>query len=166
MGQLLELTSERLRELLSYNEDTGIFTWRVSRGKGKAGSPAGGLDKDGYVVVGIDGREYRAHRLAWFWKHGEFPPLLDHRDMVRESAVLSNLRPATKSQNGSNRGKPKSNVSGVKGVSWHKETGKWRAQIMVDYKCVHLGLFGSIEDARLAREKAAESLHGEFVHHG
>lgn len=85
------LTSERLREVLSYDEATGIFVWRESRGKAKAGSRAGKM-RDTGRCIGIDGEYYQAARLAWFWIHGEWPErLLRFRDDNRDNVAISNL---------------------------------------------------------------------------
>ena len=76
-----DLIAERLRELLSYEPETGVFRWRVSRGPAVAGSVAGSLTTYGYIKIKVDGRFYRAHRLAWIYVHGVWPSKdLDHKD--------------------------------------------------------------------------------------
>jgi hypothetical protein len=75
-----ELTHERLRALLDYDAATGVLTWRSARGPRKAGAVAGSATPDDYVQVMVDGQNYKAHRLAWFWVHGAWPESeLDHR---------------------------------------------------------------------------------------
>lgn len=83
------LTAVRLREVLSYDPDTGVFTWRVSRGTAKAGSVAGSPDKDGYVIIGLYGRLYKAHRLALFHAYGSMPgtPELAHAAYLAAKAL-------------------------------------------------------------------------------
>lgn len=77
-----------------------------------------------------------------------------------------NLRLATKATNGANRGKPATNTSGYKGVSWHKRDETWQAFISVNGKRIHLGCFDTPELANEAVIKAREKYHGEFANHG
>jgi HNH endonuclease len=80
-----------LHHLLDYDSVTGLFKWRQDRTGGiKRGDIAGCLDKDGYVVIAILGKQYRAHRLAWLFVHGTWC-LLDHIDGVRSNNRLINL---------------------------------------------------------------------------
>jgi hypothetical protein len=99
-----ELTANRLREVLDYNSETGVFTWRVAlRPRMKIGTVAGWLDERGYRRVRIDARPYLAHRLAWLWMTGEWPSgRLDHRDGDPGNNCWSNLREAMQSQNSAN----------------------------------------------------------------
>ena len=91
------LTAERVRYLLSYDADTGVFVWRVGRGGTRAWSVAGTLHPNGYVYIKIDGRLYLAHRLAWLYTHGAWPAdQLDHRDGNKSNNCISNLREATR----------------------------------------------------------------------
>src|SRR5690349_20811660 len=117
------LTPDKVRQVLSYDAITGQFTWRVSKGLrvragGNAGFVAQGANT-GYVIIGIDGRQYRAHRLAWFYVTGEWPPdEIDHINGNRADNRWANLRPATVAENQRNRAKSKRNTSGYKGVYW------------------------------------------------
>jgi hypothetical protein len=152
------LTAERLRELLDYDPETGIFTSRPR--------PLGRLNK-GYRHIQIEGRDYSAHRLAWFYVYGEWPPgQLDHKDTHRDHNWIDNLRPATTSQNLANRRRYRNNASGLKGVSWHKSRKKWRAVIAKNGKYIHLGLFDTAETAHAAYLKKARELFGEYANGG
>lgn len=159
------LTQARLNEVLTYDPATGIFRWRISTSNRRAvGSVAGCKIDQGYVVIGIDGALHMAHRLAWLYVHGEFPAGdLDHRDLCKDHNWLDNLRPATRSQNNANSKPPRHNKSGIKGVSFHKQTGKWRASIVINRKQRHLGLFERIEDAAAAYAAEAKSAFGQFA---
>ena len=99
-----DFTADRLRSLLHYNEDTGVFTWLVSIGHAvSAGDVAGTAHAEGYVVIGVDGHSYLAHRLAWLYMTGEWPKgKLDHKDRVRNHNWWSNIRLATNAQNSIN----------------------------------------------------------------
>ncbi len=161
------LTAERLRSILDYNPDTGEFHWRTAaRGGLKAGRRTGCLDKStGYIVINVDSKKRYAQRLAWLYMTGHWPdPEADHRDLDKTNNRFNNLREADKAKNMWNRKIPKTNTSGVKGVSFHKPTGKWRADIRFRGKQYFLGLFFTINEAKEAWDEAATELHGEFVY--
>lgn len=73
---------DRLKQLLSYNPKTGVFVWKVPRGRQKADAIAGGTCRGrwhNYRQIRIDGKLYMAHRLAWFWFYGQWPNgMIDH----------------------------------------------------------------------------------------
>jgi HNH endonuclease/AP2 domain len=160
------VTLQRVQQLLQYFPETGDLMWRVSRrGRGcGAGNIAGGVNKNGYRYVGIDGHLYFSHRIVWLIVHGEWPiPEIDHINGNKTDNRIGNLRVVTRSQNLSNRPKPRNNTSGVKGVCLHKPTGKWLARINARGISQHLGLFANIDDAAIAYKNAAFQLHGEYA---
>jgi hypothetical protein len=163
-----DLTQARLRELLTYDPATGIFTRCVGRGGVRAGSVAGCVWEKGangpYLRISIDGRQYSAHRLAFLWITGEFPPDdVDHIDGDGLNNRLGNLRAATRTQNLANRRRHKNNTSGFKGVSFHKRERRFRAKIQVGGKTQNLGSFDTAESAHAAYCAAAEKTHGAFA---
>lgn len=80
----MNLTADRLRDVLRYDPATGIFVWVVLlSNKGPIGAAAGSTDKHGYINIGIDNKEYKAHRLAWLYVTSEWPKTgIDHRNGV------------------------------------------------------------------------------------
>ena len=158
------ITQERLKELLHYDPETGIFTRKIAASnRVRVGDVAGTLSGGGYVYVCVDGHSYRAHRLAWLYTYGTFPSdKLDHEDRDRSNNRISNLRPATQKQNCENVGLQVNNTSGFRGVSWNKAASKWSAAIKHNYRRIHLGLFNTAEEASAAFESAANKL---FTHH-
>jgi hypothetical protein len=165
-----ELTQERLKSLLSYNPETGEFTWLVSRGSRQAGEIAGCLKRDRsekvYIRIKIDGKNYLAHRLAWLYTHGEWPENdIDHIDQDSLNNRLSNLRDVTNAENGKNQKIAKNNSSGVMGVCFRNDMQKWHARIEVNGKRIHLGLFDLKDDAIVAR-KNAEVKYDFHPNHG
>lgn len=159
------ITAERLREVLHYDPETGIFRWltMTSNRIVHIGAIAGTMTDRGYLKIGIDGHRYLAHLLAWLYIHGEWPPRLDHRDTVRNHNWIDNLRISTASQNQFNMRRKKSNTSGFKGVSWDKNRQLWRARIRASQREVYLGHHPSREEAHAAYCRAAQEHHGEFA---
>jgi len=147
------LTAERLRELLTYEPDTGVFRWRVPAGRWLS-IPAGslvGFSHKGYWRICIEGRFYKASRLAWLYMTGEWPVhQIDHRNRVKSDDRWENLRDVTCQINNLNKGKSKNNTSGQTGVWWSKSRQKWH----VVYRHKHIGYFSSKEEAVQARLKA------------
>lgn len=156
-----ELTQDALKELLHYDQGTGMFTWKVSRGgTAWAGTVAGSFDKvRGYWKIIVGNRNYQTHRLAWFYVYGRWPACLDHINRIRTDNRLANLREVTRSQNLQNTTTHRSKVSGFRGVSFCKQTGRWKAQIGLNGKNTNLGRFGAPEDAHAAYLAAAAVMH-------
>lgn len=127
----MELTQSYLKSVLNYDPDTGVFAWRVSRGRVGANSVAGTRHYDGYVQIKLDSRKYSAHRLAWLYMHGVWPAeQIDHINGVKDDNRIGNLREATNGENIRNRKAQSNNALGIKGL-WYR-TGKkspWYAQI-------------------------------------
>ena len=161
------LTQERLKKLLNYDPETGVFKWNASRGRALKSSVAGNQENTGYLSIRIDEVRYRAHRLAWFYIHAKFPKReIDHIDGVKNNNRLSNLREATKSENQRNKKLPCHNTSGLKGVCWSKMANKWRAFIKVEGKGKHLGYFVTKEEAEMVSHDARKNFHKDFANHG
>lgn len=163
----MTLTQERLKQLLRYDPETGLFYWRENRGGRKAGEIAG-CTKRTYTAISVDDRIYRGHLLAWLYMTGRWPDrFIDHKDLNKHNNAWTNLREATKSQNQANVGLIKSNKSGLKGVSRYRageNYGKpWQSGIRVNGKSMHLGHFSTKEEAHAAYCSAAEKIFGEFA---
>ena len=157
------LTVERLRELLDYDPEKGVFTWHAKRRGQKSNGIAGSLTRYGYRSIMIDGRMYRASRLAWLYVHGEWPEkIIDHINGVRDDDRIVNLRPANYAENAANRRQAKNCASGYRGVCWHKPRSKWQVRIKIDGKLKHLGTFDHIEEAVAVYDNAATAAFGEF----
>ena len=162
------LSAQTVRELLHYDPETGIFRWRQAAGRwGRipAGSIAGTLScSHGYWAIGIDGRAYLAHRLAWLYMDGEWPKAeLDHINLDRTDTRWCNLRAATKSQNGANRRASTKNRSRHKGVSWDACREQWFACIRVNRKTIALGRHDTLDAACVAYRLAATRYFGEYA---
>lgn len=154
------LTHARLKEVLNYDPRTGIFTWASKFCKKVVvGSVAGVVRPDGRRVISVDGKAYRAHRLAWFYVHGSMPELeIDHKNGKTDDNRLKNLRLATGAQNKQNvHASRRHNKAGLLGVQ--KANAKFKARIVLDGKQHYLGVFDTPELAHKAYLKAKRQLH-------
>ena len=147
------ITQSRLKELLSYDPDSGIFIWKIStNNRVKSGSFAGSLRLDDYIEIMVDGKKYQAHRLAWLYTHGyDTENQIDHLNGIRNDNRISNLREVSQSCNLQNQKINSNNTSGFPGVTWVKRKQKWVAQIQIQGKVHGLGYYDTALDAALAR---------------
>ncbi len=163
------LTQERLKSLLDYEPETGVFTWRVWRPNGvKVGDTAGTIHaKSGYRLIKLNGRAYRGSRLAWLYMTGEWPEcLVDHKDTDRQNDAWANLRAATDTQNQHNASTQRNKKVPFKGVhlkSDARRTKKFGATIRVGGTLKHLGYFEHPEEAHAAYSRAAAVNFGQFA---
>lgn len=148
----MKLTQKRLKELLDYNPKTGIFTWLISRGSIKKGNISGYVNKStGYLIIGIDNKKNKAHRLAFLFMEGYLPENdIDHIDRNILNNKWDNLREVSHLCNMRNCNISKINKSGITGVSWRNDRKKWRSFIGVG-KMINLGIFDTLIDAARAR---------------
>jgi|SaaInlStandDraft_2_1057019.scaffolds.fasta_scaffold194542_2 hypothetical protein len=157
------LTQEELRRVLDFDHVTGIFTWiGGTKARMRAGTEAGNRSSVGYVSIMINGKQYRAHRLAWLWEYGEFPKHeTDHINGIRNDNRIANLREATHCENMQNQRKMhKNNKTGYLGVypSGYRKN-PWRVTISVQNKTKHVGHFATKEEAREAYLEAKRQYH-------
>jgi hypothetical protein len=156
------LTQARLKELLTYDAATGVFTRNVARGNKPAGA-ATGTQNNGYLSTRCDGRGYFNHRLAWLYVYGCLPDLqVDHINRDKKDNRICNLRLATASQNQHNARARTDSTTGIKGVTWTK-SGKLKAQICVRGERTILGYYPTLVEAAAAYASAADRLHGDFA---
>ena len=154
-----------LSKHLSYDAVTGVFTRVISSGPSKSGTVVGSKNKEGYLTVCVQRKNYLAHRVAFAMHHGSWPSRnIDHINQVRTDNRIFNLREALPGENSCNQKLKITNTSGYKGVVKSKRKSMpWSAQIMVDGKCIFLGNFKTAEEAAKAYDEASFSYHGEFA---
>ncbi len=155
------LTQERLKELLHYDPETGVFTRRVYRNSNaRAGDVAGTLDPLGHLKISIDYKGYQCHRLAWLYMNGYFPELhIDHINRDAADNRLCNLREVSVSCNIKNSKQFANNTSGVKGVSWNNKGLYWEANITNLGKRTHVSggsCFAEAAALRCAMEQCVD----------
>lgn len=166
----------QLKELLDYDEITGVFTWKKRHGSHHwikswnarhAGKEAfSSVDKKGYKCGSVLGVMVKAHRVAWLYVHGVWPDdQIDHLNGIRHDNRIINLRDVSNQDNGKNATLSKRNSSGVTGVHWRKSRDRWIASIRCNGKLVSLGSFCDFNEAVRVR-KAAEVRYGFHENHG
>lgn len=159
-----KIAHERLLAVVEYDPATGVFTNRITRGRAKAGAESGSISKStGYRLISIDGRNYSAQSLAWFYMTGKWAHQVDHKNRLRADNAFVNLREATSAQNAINSTIFKSNTTGFKGVTKWSDRKGFRANITVNAKTVYLGTYSRKRKAHAAYVQAAQTYFGEFA---
>ena len=162
------ITPESIRDLLDYDPDSGVFTWRKrdirwfksykgwATWNGKfAGKRAGRVwtsPRTGYQSrhLYLLGKNNNEHRLVWMWMTGNTPPLqIDHINRDATDNRWSNLRSTEGFSNNMNMSMHSSNTSGVTGVSWFKPAKKWAAKCELSGKRYYLGYFNNLDEAAM-----------------
>lgn len=155
-----ELTAERLRELLHYDPETGVFTRAVrTSNRTHVGDIAGTCNTLGYRSICIDSRYFAEHRLAWLYVTGRWPvDDIDHLDGNRANNAFRNLRDVPRATNLQNQRRASRNSkTGFLGVIAYGE--KFRATISLNRTHRFLGTFDTPEEAHQAYLKAKRAIH-------
>ncbi len=158
-----ELTADRLREVLSYDTETGVLRWRISRYKARAGAVAGDVShKSGYRALRIDYRRYLAHRVAWFYVYGVWPDgEVDHIDGNTDNNSIGNLRVVTRQQNIWNTRAVRSDSKlGIRNI--FRRGNGYRVQILKGRERLYLKQFKTLEKAIAMRDAQLAALRGAF----
>jgi hypothetical protein len=156
------LTAERLRELLEYDPETGVFTrktdiiLRNGLCVARAGDIAGYVSQ-GYRLCSVDSRVYKTHRLAWLYVYGEWPHQnIDHINGDRTDNRIANLRDVSQLVNTQNQRKGYG-VSGLIGA--HKCAKGWQSAIRSEGRLINLGTYHTPEEAHAVYVEAKRRLH-------
>jgi hypothetical protein len=177
--ELLELAA-KAAGMVAYNPETGSMLW-LHKPEGEkdavrwnsryAGKECGTIDDKGYRRILFrfcpdKTFKIRAHRLAWFIAYQKMPEgEIDHINQNKADNRLSNLRDVSREINQRNGTRKRNNTSGVPGVSWHKQSRKWCAQVNLLGVHHHIGSFSEIEKAGLAVQ-AFRAKHEFTQNHG
>lgn len=155
------LTQDRLKKLLDYDPELGIFTRKVARKKSLIGKVSGYKNPDGYLRIKIGAKTYLAHRLAWLFVYGKFPDNdIDHIDHNSVNNRISNLRDVSHTENMQNQVSAHANGStGLLGVSYRKDRNTYKAIISLNGKQKVLGHFKTAPEAHAAYVSAKRVIH-------
>ena len=150
------LTQERLKKVLDYDPETGLFKRKKRKTHYKG---CGGVNTYGTITIYVEGGQYYAHRLAFLYMEGYFPEDdVIHINGIKTDNRWCNLKTVAHSCAVVFYGRKYTNKSGVAGVHKHK-CGKWVAQIIHKDKTNFLGLFTEFKDAVKARHDAEQLLN-------
>lgn len=159
-----------MKELINvfrYDQESGKFFWLITptNNKASAGDEAGSIkSKSGYCNLRYKGKDYLAHRAAWFFVHGRLPTnQIDHINRNRSDNRIENLRECTPSQNQKNQSINKKNTSGCSGVTWQASRNKYLVTVCVSGKRMNMGRYSDLHDAVRARKAAEQKFYGEFA---
>jgi hypothetical protein len=152
------VTQEIAKKYVSYCLESGVVTRKLLDPIDKtskmyntrfAGTSPTSKDSKGYLVMRLEGKTYKVSRLIWLYTTGDWPDQVDHENRIRDDNRWVNLKDVSNQQNSWNRGKYAEGKTTSKhaGVSLHRGTNKWRAQVAIDGKKEHLGLFETEEEA-------------------
>lgn len=168
-GKTLNTSSDFFR-VFSCDPCLGKLFWAV---KPSIAVPIGreaGSSYNGILRVTFNGKNYYVHRILsvmyGLLESYDSDLVVDHIDNNQLNNSSSNLRACTQAENSLNCRKSLANSSGVKGVSFDKESGKWAAYVQTNGKLKKIGRYANIEDAAKAVRSSRETLHGEYHNHG
>ena len=127
------------------------------------------IDTNGYYQVNLyknkKMKTIQVHKLVAnaFIANPDDKPCVDHINNNRLDNNINNLRWCTYTENNRNKSMKSNNSSGIKGVTFHKKSNKWCAQIMIDGINIHIGYYDTIEEATIARVQRARQAFGQYV---
>lgn len=158
---MTELTLDRLKELIVYDADTGVFSAGPKR---LAGRKIGCIHpRHGRLYIWVDGKIYAAARLAWFYQYGKWPErTIDHIDCDRLNNAIGNLRDVPIEVNKQNQRKAKiNNKLGIHGI--RRRGTRYEANITVNKEFKYLGSFATAEEAHNAFLAAKRIYHPGYT---
>lgn len=159
-------TQDELWELFSYDASKGELIWNKRIGVPPWWNPkyegkiAGSVNSKGRKQVLIESKSYLVSRVIYKMFFGNTALAVDHENGNKLDNRIQNLRKATDSQNSHNRGPTKRNKLGIKGI--HRVKDRYRAIIEINGKNIHLGYFGTLEEAVAVRNDYSKNKLGDF----
>lgn len=166
-------TQEQVKRLVTYNPETGVFTWLPREGKTRgekiwntryAGTVAGWKKRNGYIALTLEYQKYLAHRVAWLYMTGKWPErVIDHIDNDPANNAFANLRQATMSQNLSAHNVGRSGKGKyLRGVREKEKSNTFTAQVSHNRKVIYIGTYATEREAHDAYRLKCNELKGKF----
>lgn len=139
----------------SYDPVTGLLAKRGAQPRSQRTA--------GYRSIKINGKQYQLHRVVWFYVHGAWPAAyLDHKNITKSETRIEGLREATPSQNTAHQHRKVVSKYGYRGVR-KTESGKFFAEIKVNFKQIRGASCATAEDAARDYDRLALTHFGEFA---
>lgn len=154
------ITKEYLHTLYDYKD--GKLFWKVNKGTAKVGDEVGYFDGR-YFSCKLNSKKKQVSRLIFTYHYGYEPQIVDHINGNKLDNRIENLRGATSLENNHNRCIAINNKSGIKGVSFSSQMNKWKTQITINYKQIHLGYYEDKDLAELVVSEARNKYHKSFA---
>lgn len=158
------LTQEKLKELFTYDSNTGIFTWNVDRGRNKVkGKEITTKSNHGYIQTSYNNNKIRMHRMAWIYVYGNIPYgyEIDHINHDRSDNRISNLRAVEQAENKRNCSLSSNNKSGFNGVFFDSSRNLYLVTVGKKF----IGRYKTLDEA-VEKRKEAENKQGFHINHG
>lgn len=158
------LLQTQLQTILSYDPITGFFWWLEEKRGRDLNTPAGTENLQGYRTISINGQAFRAHRLAWFYMTGMWPPeYVDHIDGNPRNNQWNNLRLATARETAWNKKRKYDSYSGIKGVVKNYINDTWEVHTRDSLgNVLSMGPFYSYKIACKVYDDAVSQFRGDF----
>ena len=158
-----DLTAKMVRDRFSYCKDSGEIKWATHKRSNFIGMNAGSVNERGYLIIRLNGKNHKAHRIAWLYHYGELPKNgIDHINGNKLDNRISNMRDVGQLINNQNREGPSRNsTTGFLGVTYDKRKSRFVAQINYGSFHKYLGSFKTKEEASERYKKAKSELHPE-----
>jgi hypothetical protein len=160
----MNLTQEEAHRLFEYKD--GDLFWKIRPAMCmRIGSKVGGTNgaKQPYLRSRYKDQRFMVHQIVFLMHKGYLPKIIDHIDGNIQNNSIENLRDATKSENAINKKIRKDSCTGVKNVSYHKPTGKYKVCVTVNKKRTHIGSYDDLEFAELVSLEAQNKFYGTFA---
>jgi len=155
----LEVSQERVLELFRY-EDGKLFRRSDNKLMGCY------TQKHRYARIGIDGQNYKVHRIIFLYHKGYMPKIIDHINGDCYDNRIENLREANTYQNRQNSRIYSTNRSGVKNVYWADNCQKWRVTFSINGKRKTFGYYVDLEEAKKVATSMRDKYFKDFANHG